>query len=44
MLGDSVQIMSTFPDSAVDFILTDPPYLGLYAGTAEISVTPVLWP
>lgn len=27
MLGDSVQIMSTFPDAAVDFILTDPPYL-----------------
>ena len=24
MLGDSVQIMSTFPDAAVDFILTDP--------------------
>lgn len=27
MLGDSVQVMSGFPDNAVDFILTDPPYL-----------------
>ena len=27
MLGDSVQIMSTFPDAAVGFILTDPPCL-----------------
>ncbi|AZS59299.1 MULTISPECIES: DNA methylase [Pectobacterium] len=27
ILGNCVQIMSTFPDRAVDFILTDPPYL-----------------
>lgn len=27
ILGDSVQVMSTFPDHAVDFIMTDPPYL-----------------
>lgn len=27
ILGDSVQVMSGFPDNAVDFILTDPPYL-----------------
>ncbi len=26
MLGNCVQIMSEFPDNAVDFILTDPPY------------------
>lgn len=25
--GNSVQIMSTFPNKSVDFILTDPPYL-----------------
>ncbi|WGL99925.1 DNA methyltransferase (plasmid) [Arsenophonus sp. aPb] len=25
--GDSLKIMSTFPDNAIDFILTDPPYL-----------------
>ncbi|CAI2539820.1 DNA methylase [Klebsiella michiganensis] len=27
LLGNCVQIMSEFPDNAVDFILTDPPYL-----------------
>lgn len=27
MQGDSVQLMATFPDSSIDFILTDPPYL-----------------
>lgn len=27
LLGDSVHVMSHFPDNAVDFILTDPPYL-----------------
>lgn len=27
ILGNCVQIMSTFPDRAVDFVLTDPPYL-----------------
>lgn len=27
VLGDSVQVMSTFPAASVDFILTDPPYL-----------------
>jgi adenine-specific DNA-methyltransferase len=27
ILGNCVQIMSEFPDNAVDFILTDPPYL-----------------
>ncbi|NEK83995.1 MAG: hypothetical protein G3W58_22675 [Pantoea ananatis] len=27
MRGDSVQIMSGFPDASIDFILTDPPYL-----------------
>lgn len=26
VLGDSVQVMSTFPAASVDFILTDPPY------------------
>ncbi|XUK72338.1 DNA methylase [Erwinia rhapontici] len=25
--GNCIQIMSGFPDKAVDFILTDPPYL-----------------
>ncbi|WP_252151279.1 DNA methyltransferase, partial [Escherichia coli] len=25
--GDCVRVMATFPDNAVDFILTDPPYL-----------------
>lgn len=27
ILGDCVQVMSRFPSRAVDFILTDPPYL-----------------
>ena len=27
ILGDCVQVMSRFPARAVDFILTDPPYL-----------------
>ncbi len=27
ILGDCVRVMATFPDNAVDFILTDPPYL-----------------
>nr|ULG19952.1 methylase [Yersinia frederiksenii]ULG20009.1 methylase [Yersinia frederiksenii] len=27
ILGDSVQVMSTFPAGCIDFILTDPPYL-----------------
>lgn len=27
VLGDSVQVMSTFPAASIDFILTDPPYL-----------------
>ncbi len=27
ILGNCVHIMSGFPDNAVDFILTDPPYL-----------------
>lgn len=27
ILGDCVQVMSRFPACAVDFILTDPPYL-----------------
>jgi len=27
MQGDSVQLMATFPDNSIDFILTDPPYL-----------------
>jgi len=27
MRGDSVEIMAGFPDSSIDFILTDPPYL-----------------
>lgn len=27
MQGDSVQLMATFPDTSIDFILTDPPYL-----------------
>lgn len=25
--GDCVRVMATFPGNAVDFILTDPPYL-----------------
>ena len=27
ILGDCVRVMATFPGNAVDFILTDPPYL-----------------
>ncbi len=27
ILGNCVNIMASFPDLAVDFILTDPPYL-----------------
>lgn len=27
ILGNCVNIMASFPDRAVDFILTDPPYL-----------------
>lgn len=27
VLGDSVQVMSSFPAGSIDFILTDPPYL-----------------
>ncbi len=27
ILGDCVRVMATFPSNAVDFILTDPPYL-----------------
>lgn len=27
ILGDCVQVMAGFPEKAVDFILTDPPYL-----------------
>ena len=27
LLGNCIQIISEFPDNAVDFILTDPPYL-----------------
>lgn len=27
ILGNCIRIMATFPDNAVDFILTDPPYL-----------------
>ncbi|TMX08883.1 DNA methylase [Aeromonas salmonicida subsp. achromogenes] len=38
MLGDSVQIMSTFPDAAVDFILTDPPYLVGFKDRAGRSI------
>lgn len=32
ILGDCVQVMSRFPPRAVDFILTDPPYLVGSAG------------
>ena len=38
LLGDSVHIMSTFPDSAVDFILTDPPYLVGFKDRAGRSI------
>ncbi len=27
ILGDCVRVMATIPDNAIDFILTDPPYL-----------------
>ena len=27
IMGDCVRVMATFPGNAVDFILTDPPYL-----------------
>ena len=27
ILGDCVRVMTTIPDNAIDFILTDPPYL-----------------
>ncbi|MGR9587123.1 DNA methyltransferase [Pandoraea sputorum] len=30
LLGDSLSILPTFPDSCVDFVLTDPPYLVNY--------------
>ncbi|WP_058912039.1 DNA methylase [Entomohabitans teleogrylli] len=38
MLGDCVQIMSRFPDTAVDFILTDPPYLVNYRDRSGRSI------
>jgi len=27
--GDCVEVLKGLPDSSVDFVLTDPPYLGL---------------
>ena len=35
ILGDCVQVMSRFPARAVDFILTDPPYLVGYKDRTE---------
>ena len=40
ILGDCVRVMATLPDNAVDFILTDPPYLvgfpGVRAGRSTV--------
>ncbi|HGJ5879771.1 MAG TPA: DNA methyltransferase, partial [Arsenophonus nasoniae] len=36
--GDSQKIMSTFPDNAIDFILTDPPYLVDYTDRSGRSI------
>lgn len=36
--GDSLKIMSTFPDNAIDFILTDPPYLVDYTDRSGRSI------
>ncbi|WP_334473145.1 DNA methyltransferase [Arsenophonus sp. PmNCSU2021_1] len=35
---DSLKIMSTFPDNAIDFILTDPPYLVDYTDRSGRSI------
>ncbi|QBY46432.1 hypothetical protein ArsFIN_50430 (plasmid) [Arsenophonus nasoniae] len=36
--GDSLKIMATFPDNAIDFILTDPPYLVDYTDRSGRSI------
>ena len=35
--GDSVELIKNIPDKSIDLIVTDPPYMGNYAGGEDAS-------